>query len=117
MMSYKVLGECLRVKIGPHKVAGTFMITTHRVSVKGGVWVEARVYLFDSLLLKRMLSQGYDNPYPNPYPKLNPKKASFKNPTPVPNPTPRFTDIPAHHLLHITLRYQIKGDGDFLRVA
>ena len=55
MMAYKVLRECLRVKIRPHKVAGIFMITTHRVSVKGGVWAEARVYLFDGLLLKRML--------------------------------------------------------------
>ena len=49
MMAYKVLRECLRVKIKPHKVAGIFMITKHRVSVKGGVWAEVRVYLFDSL--------------------------------------------------------------------
>ena len=31
------------------------MITTHRVSVKGGVWAEAWVYPFDGLLLKKML--------------------------------------------------------------
>ena len=48
-MAYKVLRECLRVKIRPHKVAGIFMITKHRVSVKGEVWAEARVYLFDGL--------------------------------------------------------------------
>ena len=29
------------------------MITTHQESVKGGVWAEARVYLFDGLLLKK----------------------------------------------------------------
>ena len=49
MMAYKVLRECLRVKIRPHKVAGIFMMTKHRVSVKGGVLAEARVYLFDGL--------------------------------------------------------------------
>ena len=94
------------------------MITKHRVSVKGGVLAEARVYLFDGLFfLQECCFRVRVNPYPNLYPKLNPKKASFKNPTPAPNPTLRFTAIPAHHLLHITLRHQIKGDGDFLPVA
>ena len=54
-MAYKVLRECLRVKIRPHKVAGIFMMTKHRVSVKGGVLAEARVYLFDGLFFTRML--------------------------------------------------------------
>ena len=93
------------------------MMTKNRVSVKGGVLAEARVYLFDGLFLQECCFRVRVNPYPNPYPKPNPKKASFKNLTPAPNPTLRFTAIPAHHLLHITLRHQIKGDGDFLWVA
>ena len=31
------------------------MMTKHRVSVKGGVLAEARVYLFDGLFFTRML--------------------------------------------------------------